>query len=169
MHCFPLSLRTREFWCHPNSSYLWAYYGQLRDLLFNTFLSILISSISSDTPPGRDDCGDSNFVDQTSDGSPDVADCLQIIKNYEGDGTTDFTTQVLGKPHHEIGSHGSCKIGVEATKVNGNVNFNVGGQDVIDIVNEAVKQFGGSGKVGAKGYMSCNGNVKSQAVMWGIY
>ncbi|KAK6222731.1 hypothetical protein LQW54_000912 [Pestalotiopsis sp. IQ-011] len=65
--------------------------------------------------------------------------------------------------------HGSCKIGVEATKINGNVNFEVGGQDVIDIINEAVKQFGGSGKVGAKGYMSCNGNIKSQAVMWGIY
>lgn len=108
-------------------------------------------------------------MDQTSDGSPDVADCLQIIKIIENDGTTDWTTDVGGMPQRHIGDAGSCKFGIEATEVNGNANYVVGGQYVIDIINEAVRRFGGSGKVGAKGDMSCNGNIKSQAVKWGLY
>ncbi|KAK8062875.1 hypothetical protein PG997_014972 [Apiospora hydei] len=99
-----------------------------------------------DIPPGRDTCGDSTFEDHT-----------------------DFTTQVVGKNQREIGKSGTCHFGVEATKVNGNVNFVVGGQDMIDIINEAVKRFGGDGRVGAKGNMNCNGNIKQQAVKWGIY
>jgi GH18 family chitinase len=122
-----------------------------------------------DIPPGKDDCGDSSFENQTSGASPDVEDCLAIIKNIEGDGGTEWTTQVVGKNQRKIASAGSCAFGVEATKVNGNVNFKVGGQDVIDIINEAVKQFGGDGKVGAKGDMKCNGNTKDQDVKWGIY
>lgn len=50
-----------------------------------------------DNPPGKDECGDSTFVDQTSDASPKVEDCLQIIKNIEGDGSTSWTTQVVGE------------------------------------------------------------------------
>ncbi|RHZ56572.1 uncharacterized protein CDV56_100433 [Aspergillus thermomutatus] len=122
-----------------------------------------------DIPPGKDECGDSSFENQTSDGSPSVEDCQQIIKNIEGDAGTDWTTQVVGKNQREIASHGSCAFGVEATKVDGNVNFVVGGQDVIDIINEAIRRFGGGGRVGAKGNMDCNGNVKSQPVLWGIY
>ncbi|KAK8074334.1 chitinase [Apiospora phragmitis] len=122
-----------------------------------------------DIPPGRDTCGDSTFENQSSGASPKVEDCLQIVRNIEGDGSTDWTTQVVGKNQREIAKSGSCHFGVEATKVNGNVNFVVGGQDVIDIINEAVKQFGGDGRVGAKGNMDCNGNTKQQAVKWGIY
>lgn len=48
-----------------------------------------------DIPPGKDEWGDSTFVDQTSDRSPKVEDCRQIIKNIEGDGSTDWTTQVI--------------------------------------------------------------------------
>ncbi|KAF7126015.1 hypothetical protein CNMCM5793_002374 [Aspergillus hiratsukae] len=122
-----------------------------------------------DIPPGKDECGDSSFENETSDASALVEDCLQIIKNIQGDAGTDWTTQVVGKNQREIASSGSCAFGVEATTVDGNVNFVVGGQDVIDIINEAIRQFGGSGKVGAKGNMNCNGNVKSQPVLWGIY
>lgn len=122
-----------------------------------------------DIPPGKNDCGDSSFENQTSDASPSVDDCLAIIKNIQGDGGTEWTTQVVGKNQREIAKAGSCAFGVEATNVNGNVNFKVGGQDVIDIINEAINRFGGGGKVGAKGDMSCNGNVHGQDVKWGIY
>ncbi|KAL2868998.1 uncharacterized protein BJX67DRAFT_387104 [Aspergillus lucknowensis] len=122
-----------------------------------------------DIPPGKDECGDSTFDNETSDASPNVDDCMQIIKNIRGDASTDWTTQVVGKNQREIASHGGCAFGVEATKVDGNVNFVVGGQDVIDIIEEAVRRFGGDGKVGAKGDMSCNGNIKKQPVKWGIY
>ncbi|KAA8642641.1 uncharacterized protein ATNIH1004_011586 [Aspergillus tanneri] len=122
-----------------------------------------------DIPPGKDECGDSTFVDQTSDESPKVEDCRQIIKNIEGDGSTDWTTQVIGHNQRKIASHASCHFGVEATKTNGNVNFKVGGQDVIDIINDAIARFARDGLIGAKGHMNCNGNIKSQPVLWGIY
>lgn len=109
-------------------------------------------------------------MDQTSDASPKIGDCRQIILNIQDDGSTDWTTQVVGKNQREIASHASCHFGVEATKVDGNVNFVVGGQDVIDIINDAIAQFGNKdGLVGSKGEMSCNGNVHDQAVSWGIY
>ncbi|GKZ81630.1 hypothetical protein AnigIFM56816_006151 [Aspergillus niger] len=122
-----------------------------------------------DIPPGKDECGDSTFVDQTSDASPKVEDCRQIIKNIEGDATTAWTTQVVGHNQREIASHASCHFGVEATKTNGNVNFKVGGQDVIDVINDAIAKFARDGLIGAKGNMDCNGNVKSEPVLWGIY
>lgn len=121
-----------------------------------------------DIPPGKDTCGDSTFENDISGASPLVEDCLQIIKNIEGDTGDDYTTNIVEQ--RELLHFGTCAFGVEATKVNGNANFVVGGQDVIDIINEAVKRFGDSGgKVGAKGNMDCNGNVKQQPVLWGIY
>ncbi|KAK5799831.1 hypothetical protein VI817_002043 [Penicillium citrinum] len=122
-----------------------------------------------DVPPGKDTCGDSTFVDQTTDGSPLIEDCLQIIKNIQEDASTDYTTQVLGKNQRRIVEHATCAMGVEATEEKGNADFVVGGQDVIDIINESVKRFGRDGKVGAKGNMDCNGNIKGQGVLWGIY
>ncbi|KAL2198587.1 class V chitinase-like protein [Corynascus similis CBS 632.67] len=122
-----------------------------------------------DVPKGISDCGDSTFEDQTSAVSPKVADCLQIIKNIQDDGSTEWTTQVLGKNQREIASFGGCRFGIEAIEQTGNAEFKVGGQDVIDIINHAVKKYGGSGRVGAKGDMKCNGNIKLQAVKWGIY
>lgn len=118
-----------------------------------------------DIPPGKDTCGHSTFVDVTSNGSPLVDDCLTIIKNIEGDATTDYTTQVLGKNQREIVAHASCHFGVEATKEGGNADFVVGGQDAIDIIKESVKQFARDGKVGAKGNMDCNGNIKGKPVL----
>jgi GH18 family chitinase len=122
-----------------------------------------------DVPQGRNDCQDSSFENETSDASPNVEDCRQIIKNIEEDASTDWTTQVIGHRQREIQHHESCHFGIEASKTNGNVNFVVGGQDVIDIINTAIDRFGSGGKIGAKGWMDCNGNVKAQAVTWGIY
>jgi hypothetical protein len=119
--------------------------------------------------PGKNDCGDSDFEDQTSDASPNVDDCRQIIKNIQGDPTTEWSTQVVGHKQREIAKSGGCSFGVEASKTNGNVDFKVGGQDVIDIINTAIEKYGGGGKLGAKGHMSCNGNLKGEDVTWGIY
>lgn len=122
-----------------------------------------------DMLPGRNSCGDSTFVDQTSDASPAVDDCRQIVTNIQSDPTTDWTILVGGEEQREFVKFGSCALGVEATTVDGNADFRVGGQDVIDIINEAIRQFGGSGKVGAKGDIKCNGNIKQQTAEWGIY
>lgn len=123
-----------------------------------------------DNPPGRDHCGQSTFVDQTSSASPKIDDCRKIIHNIEGNGGTEWTTQVVGKKQREIAKSGSCSFGVEATKVDSNVHFKVGGQDVIDLINSAINKFGNKdGRVGAKGDMKCTGNIKKQDVKWGIY
>ncbi|KAH7028812.1 chitinase [Microdochium trichocladiopsis] len=123
-----------------------------------------------DNPPGRDYCRDSTFEDQTSGASPLASDCRQIIRNIEGDGKTSWTIQVAGLRQREIVKYGGCALGVEATVANGNVDFEVGGQDVIDLLNDAIKKFENrDGKIGAKGTMKCNGNIKDQNVKWGIY
>jgi GH18 family chitinase len=123
-----------------------------------------------DVPPGINHCQDTNFVDQTSAVSPLVADCLQIIRNIEGNGKTEWTHDVVGKPHREILKYGTCHFGIEATEVDGNSVFMVGGQDVIDIINEAVKRFGGGiGRVSGYGHMLCNGLIHQQWMKWGIY
>ncbi|OLN96797.1 Killer toxin subunits alpha/beta 2 [Colletotrichum chlorophyti] len=123
-----------------------------------------------DIPPGKSHCGDSSFENQGSNASPSVDDCKQIIKNIEGDASTEFTHRITG--HREILKYGSCAFGIERTGgTGGAVEFRVGGQDVIDIINDAIKQFGGGGKVGAKGVMSCSGTTAGTKVNveWGIY
>lgn len=123
-----------------------------------------------DIPPGKDHCGDSSFENQGSDASPEVEDCKTIIRNIEGDGSTEFTHRITG--HREILKHGSCRFGIERTGgTGGAVEFRVGGQDVIDVINEAIKRFGGGGRVGAKGVMPCSGTTAGTKVdvEWGIY
>ncbi|KAE8152020.1 chitinase [Aspergillus avenaceus] len=127
------------------------------------------NSYPCDIPLGMDTCGESTFEDQTNDASPSIDDCLAIIKNIQPDTNTNWVHEVLGKNQRKIASAGSCSFGVEATKVHGNVNFVVGGQDVIDIIQSAINRFGREGKVAAKGEMGCSGNMKSQPVKWGIY
>ncbi|KAK4136083.1 glycoside hydrolase family 18 protein [Trichocladium antarcticum] len=124
-----------------------------------------------DIPPGTDYCDDTTYVDQTSDASPTVEDCLQIIRNIEGDGSTKFEAGIVG--HKTIAKYGSCAFGVERVGgTGGAVIFQVGSQNVIDIINESVRQFGSSGKVGAKGVlMECDGTTAGSNVnvLWGIF
>ncbi|KAI1352858.1 hypothetical protein F5Y01DRAFT_324113 [Xylaria sp. FL0043] len=119
-------------------------------------------------PPKTEDlCGDSTFVDQTSDASPSVADCLQIATNIAIDG--EWMVDSSGN-QHQILKFGSCKFGVMANGLPiGNLQVDIGNQDVIDIIHQSVNSFGSSGKVGSKGVMKCNGNVKEQSVTWGLY
>lgn len=116
-------------------------------------------------PIGKSSCADSTFVDQTSNASPKVEDCRQLIRNIEGTGAS-YEPGV--GPQSEIARHASCKFGVTG-KVAGNLYFHVEGQDIIDIINDSINKFGGSGKVGAKGKMRCSGNTVDQSVDWGLY
>ncbi|KAL4805376.1 chitinase [Aspergillus unguis] len=138
-------------------------------LVWDTAKAGSTSDYPCNVPPGIDTCGESSFENETSDASPDVDDGLQIIKNIQDDASTDWTVQVVGKNQREIAHAGNCAFGAEATSESGNVEFTVGGQDVIDIINTAVEKFGSGGKIGAKGNMGCNGNYKTQPVLWGIY
>uniref|UniRef100_A0A0L0NAP9 chitinase n=1 Tax=Tolypocladium ophioglossoides (strain CBS 100239) TaxID=1163406 RepID=A0A0L0NAP9_TOLOC len=143
------------------------------DNLFNQDVGVHGTNTSVDNypcvvPKGKNDYGALTLVDQTSDASPQVSDCLQIIKNIQGTDGEWEVENAVGK-QHQIVQFGSCKFGVQGNGKNGNIDFNVGAQDIIDIINDSVKQFGGSGKVGANGEMSCSGTVKGQQVEWGLY
>jgi hypothetical protein len=117
---------------------------------------------------GPDHCQISSFVDQTSDASPLVEDCKQIIKNIQGDGGASWNTGISGQ--RELVKFGTCHFGVESKSgADGNVTFDVGAQDIIDIINDAIRQFGGGGKIGAKGQVDCDGNVHDTTIEWGIY
>ncbi|CAG8890307.1 unnamed protein product [Penicillium egyptiacum] len=115
---------------------------------------------------GKDFCGASTFVDQTSGASPPVDDCKQIIKDIQG---TSKAWHPFIERQRGIVDSGNCVFGVTGKGRKGNSQFDIGAQDVIDIINDSIHKFGGSGKIGAKGTMQCNGNIKKQNVEWGIY
>jgi GH18 family chitinase len=120
--------------------------------------------------PGKDHCGDSSFENQGSGASPLVDDCKQIIRNIEEDASTEFEHRITG--HREILKHGSCAFGIKRTGgTGGAVQFRVGGQDVIDVINESIKRFASDGRVGAKGVFRCSGTTVNTNVNveWGIY
>jgi hypothetical protein len=120
--------------------------------------------------PGKDYCGDPSFENQSSDASPLVEDCKQMIRNIEEDASTDYEHRITG--HREILKHESCAFGIERTGgTGGAVQFKVGGQDVIDAVNESIKRFASNGRVGAKGVFRCPGTTVNTNVNveWGIY
>ncbi|KXJ89088.1 hypothetical protein Micbo1qcDRAFT_213428 [Microdochium bolleyi] len=118
---------------------------------------------------GKKLCGEYSFRDETKDDSPSVADCMQIIRTITPDRDTQWTMNVVGKKWREIGKAGNCRLGVRASKINGNSVFYVGGQDAINIIQEAVKQFGKSGKIAAGGNFNCGGSAVKQYSEWSIY
>jgi hypothetical protein len=120
-------------------------------------------------PEGPNDCGTSTFTDQTSDASPLVSDCQQIIANIIGtDG--EWSPENVDTKVHTIASYGSCHFDVQSNQAsNGNVDYSVGASDIVDLINSSVQMFASNGKVGSKGVMSCSGDVSSVQVTWGLY
>lgn len=120
------------------------------------------------TPLAKSYCGDSTFIDQTSNASPKVEDCLQIIKNIEGT-KGEWSTNVPFQAQRKLVQAGSCKLGVQATNAKGNNDFRVGAQDIIDLITDSIAKFARDGRVGSKGKLKCKGNVIQQDVEWGLY
>ena len=96
---------------------------------------------------------------------------VQIIKNIENDGTTDYTASTVDAqkpiawyPSKEAG----CRFGIESFDRRA-LSYGVGGGDIIDIINDAVKQFSSNGRVGATGTMPCNTLGDSVEVVWRLY
>ena len=116
---------------------------------------------------GTSFCGTTEVIDQTSDASPSVEDCMGIIKNFAG--TSGNYTTLVGR-HETIASNGKCKFGVYSKAGQPNLTYFVGNQDIVDIIKESVKKFGGSGKVGTKGDFKCRGTgAGTNNVGWGLF
>ncbi|KAF9054895.1 putative necrosis-inducing factor-domain-containing protein, partial [Panaeolus papilionaceus] len=119
---------------------------------------------------GINDCGDSTFINQSSGGSPTVADCLQLAANIAGDGT--WTVALLDQ--HQLAQYGTCAFGVQAGYYLNTFNYRVGNSDIIDIIHDSVNRFQWYGLVGATGKMPCQSDPFGYAgytvdVTWGIY
>ena len=113
------------------------------------------------------DCGDSTFENQTTDGSPLVTDCQTIVDNISGGGTWKVST--VGQQSTLV-QFGTCALGVQGNK-SANTG-NIGNQDIMDLINESIRKFEWNGKVGAKGEMTCQSDrgVMGEAdFTWGIY
>lgn len=106
-------------------------------------------------PVAPSTCDTSTFVNQTSDASPSIADCQQIITNIQGT-SGQWEVENVAADQHQIIQAGTCKFGVQGTG-GGNPGFHIGAQDIVDIVTTAIADYCSStGKVGAKGVMPCN-------------
>ncbi|KAF2830339.1 hypothetical protein CC86DRAFT_402385 [Ophiobolus disseminans] len=113
------------------------------------------------------DCGDSSFENQSSGGSPKVSDCQQMARNIAGGGTWTTTFYL----QRTLVTHKTCAFGVYSQgSSNTGTAFNVGNQDIIDLVNTSIAKFQWNGLVGAKGKMPCEGVRADWAdVEWGLY
>ncbi|KAM7183708.1 hypothetical protein V8F20_012513 [Naviculisporaceae sp. PSN 640] len=119
-----------------------------------------------DPPKGLVKCGEYEFDEgSTNEDSPSVNDCLQIIRNIQGDTSTDWDQDVIGKHWRDIKAEG-CKFSFRASKINGNTKFYVGGQNVIDLIEQSVEKFAKDGKVSASGHMTCEGSAVKQWTEW---
>ncbi|KAJ5935471.1 hypothetical protein N7466_005018 [Penicillium verhagenii] len=109
------------------------------------------------------DCGTSTFTNESSSGSPEVADCRKIATNIKSGGT--WTFEGFGV-HHQLVQYGTCAFGV---KVSADRYTYIGNEDIIQLIDDSIKKFKWEGKVGAKGTMKCSGQDGDDEVVWGIY
>lgn len=65
-------------------------------------------------------------------------------------------------------SYGTCAFGVQSFDV-GATWYNVGNQDIIDLINSSIQKFTWNGLVGSKGNMHCQGDKNGGSVDWGLY
>ncbi|KAK9321250.1 putative necrosis-inducing factor-domain-containing protein [Lipomyces orientalis] len=111
------------------------------------------------------DCGDSTFIDGSSSGSPTVADCLQLAANIAGGGT--WTE--IGSGFKTLATYGTCAFGVQVDVAVAGL-FNVGNQDIIDLINSSNELFNWNGLMGASGQMPCQQPLGDPVpVNWAIY
>ncbi|KAH7140332.1 putative necrosis-inducing factor-domain-containing protein [Dactylonectria estremocensis] len=111
-------------------------------------------------------CAESNFINKTSDASPTVADCRQIVYNIRKGGTWQVGA---GSEHHQLVQYGTCAFGAQGTKFKIDTAF-IGNQDIIDLINLSTDKFQSNGLVGAKGSMGCQSWTNMGVNMtWGLY
>lgn len=93
-------------------------------------------------------CGPSVFVNESSGGSPLIADCEILRSNIVGDGTwTMWGGGVVAK-------YGTCAF---QTYQGGYFDvYYIGNEDIRDLIRDAIEKFGWFEFVGASGTMDCD-------------
>ncbi|EUC40609.1 hypothetical protein COCMIDRAFT_9555 [Bipolaris oryzae ATCC 44560] len=105
-------------------------------------------------------CGATTFINNSSGGSPWIADCQTLFDRIAGDGTW-----FVEGPQKRIASWATCEFG--ARSLDGTITT-IGNEDVRDLVRDSIARFAWQGRVGASGVVDCGsrGGVK---VWWGVY
>lgn len=112
-------------------------------------------------------CGKYSYLSMEMEGLAIISDCKMIIKNIRDGGTW---TQSSLKNRYIVG-YGHCVM-----KVGGGDGgsarllryYKIGNGDVINIIEEVIKQFGSGGKVGATGGMKCGAQKASWTLADGL-
>ncbi len=86
---------------------------------------------------------------------------MGIVNNIKGTQGEWEVENAIGA-QHQLAQFGNCKFSILGLNKKGNIDFNIGAQDIINIITTSIQQFGGSGKVGSKGRMDCRGTVNSR-------
>ncbi|KAI1455533.1 putative necrosis-inducing factor-domain-containing protein [Annulohypoxylon moriforme] len=110
-------------------------------------------------------CTPLTYNDVTKSDSPvTTTDCLSTcssILSDAGDWGVDFRGQPAGFVDGMFLS--GCKFGIarETDTDTSQFEFNVANQDIVDVIDESIKRFGGShgGKLSAEGTMNCEGHI----------
>ncbi len=113
-----------------------------------------------------DECSESSFLDQTTNASPRIEDCLQIAANIATGGRWEVEATVDWQ--HQIVQYRTCAFGVKGYN-GGDWFFYIGNEDIIDTIHTSIEQFGRDGLVGTKGTMYCHAITRSLKVDWGLY
>jgi hypothetical protein len=119
-------------------------------------------------PPSPNTCQVSSFTDATSNASPLVTDCQQIVANIQGTQGSWTVEAVTGK-QHQLVQFGTCAFGVTADAGHGRTEIYVGAQDIVDLITSSISMFASNGKVGSSGTVDCNANIGTDTMVWGLY
>ncbi|KAH1430360.1 hypothetical protein KXW39_005495 [Aspergillus fumigatus] len=100
-----------------------------------------------------------------------VLQCVGLHTGREEYPNTDGERKVekaIGSQDQPV-QFGSCAFGVQAQGTDGNVDFHIGVQDIVDIITDSVRQFGGLGRMVLRGVRSGDETVNGQQVEWELY
>jgi hypothetical protein len=115
-------------------------------------------------------CDTYTYTGDSSCASPYVADCQQMIDNYQDSGTHTVDVGI----QHGIANYRTCAFGVDGP-AHGVAQYLVGLQDIINVVQAAIDNptLYGDDKtlLGASGTMNCKATAggSQEPVTWGIY
>lgn len=149
--------------------------------LIGVLLAIVISVTATHSPRNTTHptaehyhyCEKTEVINQASNGSPLIDDCLQITKNIDED---EWARKWWSCGQHAIVSAGSCVFGIETVPNNICYPFTtleIGNGDIIDFIEASIERFGWEGRVGTMGYSRCHnvGRWRDDylKVKWGVY
>ncbi|OIW23925.1 hypothetical protein CONLIGDRAFT_637162 [Coniochaeta ligniaria NRRL 30616] len=131
----------------------------------NTTKTIMLCPALPTDSEGR--CGYTWDVQGMTDvDSPLAGDCIKLAQRIRGAG--EWKVESIYGNHHQLVEYRTCAFGVMGIQFA--YNFNLGNQDIIDLLRDSVRDFTVDGKVAASGKMQCVGRfAKSVWVEWGIY